>query len=204
MNRVQYFDRHGRELSQAQALDHRGTLKDGTSMRTPLTLRDGKPNPALTDLQRSVASRGHVTDAIGSSAFNRPGFRITTDAALRDAREAAYRDYDDALVNSTYKTPPGFGGDPRITGQGEHGQRGQREGDACTVRNAEFPEFVGAPGHIRNGVCVPDELDEDGEETPRRRADHRSVDQIASEHRARMAKLYDAIDAELCQAYRKG
>ncbi len=204
MQRHQYFDRRGRELTEAQALDHRGILKDGITQRVRLTMRDGKPNPALTDLQRSVASR-HVTDATGSSSFNRPGFRVTTDAALRDAREAAYRDYDDALVNSTYKTPPGFGGDPRITGQGEHGQRGQREGDACTCRNAEYPEYTGAPGHIRNGVCVPDEFAEasDDEEIERRTSDHRSISQLMRDHRANMERIYAERDRELAEAWRR-
>jgi len=33
---------------------------------------------------------------------------------------------------------------------------GRREGDACTVRNPEYPLDQGSPGHIRNGICVPD------------------------------------------------
>jgi len=54
-----------------------------------------------------------------------------------------------------------FGGrDDPLTGFGSHEMRGAREGDACTVRNPEYPDDQGAPGHLRSVggqlVCVPD------------------------------------------------
>jgi hypothetical protein len=205
-------------------LDHNGRrvriLKDGGRYRVPLMFRDGI-NPSLTSLQRSVASRHQLSDAELASC--RPGFRYgarTVDRqALSDAKAKAYALYD-AEISRQYLMPEGFGGDPPIIGAGSHGPIGQREGDVCTVRGPEFAESFGSPGHLRlrHGqlVCVPDNAGDAQRDATARRArpdpdadadedddDRRSVAQAASDHQQRMARIYDALDQELAEAWRK-
>ena len=87
------YYRNGIQITDVDALDERGNLKDGVTQRTPLMLRD--------------AASHRVTDAKGdtdTTAGNRPGWRITVDAAARDAREAAHREYVDYITNA-YKQP---------------------------------------------------------------------------------------------------
>jgi hypothetical protein len=86
-------------------------LRDGGRVRTPMFMRDGRSNPSMTPLQHGVATHHALTDATGSTdefAFSRPGYRIMHDAAARDAREAAYQQYEDELLNA-WKAPNGFG-----------------------------------------------------------------------------------------------
>ena len=93
MQKHLYYDRHGRQIPAALALDARGNLKDGCVMRTPMLARD--------------AASHRLTDQFGNSddlAFSRPGFRCVADAAARDAREAAHREYVDYISNA-YKQP---------------------------------------------------------------------------------------------------
>jgi hypothetical protein len=99
------YYRYGKRISDDEAVDSRGALLNGVSFRVPMFLRDGRPNPSLTPLQRDVASRrAPITDAVGSTNFSRPGYRVMNDAAVRDARETAYQQYQDELVNA-WKTP---------------------------------------------------------------------------------------------------
>jgi hypothetical protein len=104
-----YYDRSGNQISAADALDATGTLRDGCSVRVPARFRDG-----MTPLQREIATkRARLTDGNGNCdefAFSRPGYRIMHDAAARNAREAAYQQYEDELVNS-WKAPHGLGND---------------------------------------------------------------------------------------------
>jgi hypothetical protein len=105
--RQQYF-RRGVPIDDSEALDADGVLRPGCTMRVPLHMTDGKPNPLLSPLQREIATRrARVTDGNGDSgefAFSRPGYRIMNDAAVRDAREAAHREYVDYITNA-YKEP---------------------------------------------------------------------------------------------------
>jgi hypothetical protein len=210
----QYDDDDAFEL-----IDGKKVLRDGRRLRVPLMFRDGV-NPALTALQRSVASRHQLSDEELASC--RPGFRYGRRSALdrqamSDAKAEAYALYD-AELRQKYLTPEGLGGDPRITGAGSRGAIGQREGDVCTVRGPEFASAFGSPGHLRmrNGqlVCVPDNArdisrsrsdakarlrspldpDEDDDDED---DDDRSVAQAASDHQARMKLIYDELDREL-------
>ena len=107
-----HYYRDGKRIGDDEALDSCGTLRDGVSVRVPVFLRDGRANPSLTPLQREVGSRqARVTDAAGGTNFSRPGFRIMSDAAARDAVEDAYQQYQDWLV-SAWKTPHKSGGHP--------------------------------------------------------------------------------------------
>jgi hypothetical protein len=80
----QYFDKNGTEISEDDATDAAGMLKDGVRMQVRMTMRDGSRNPHMTDVQRAVAARasedakpqftdGRTTDPLAGC---RPGFRI--------------------------------------------------------------------------------------------------------------------------------
>jgi hypothetical protein len=158
------------ELEAEGALDHRGLLRDGRSLRVPLYLKDGSPNPYLTATQRSIAA-SHTEDARARSfglqdglQLHKPGFRRVTDAAALERTRRAYADYDAADAQA-YKQVHDYeehtGGDPNYTGAGAP-NRGSGapagsyplsagEGTSCTID--------GAPGVLkREGawlVCQP-------------------------------------------------
>jgi hypothetical protein len=80
--------------------DEDGILRDGRSVRVPLHLRDGH-NSRLSDVQRQIAaSRHELVDVFGNRAGHRPGFAFANDAAARDAKAAAYRDYHRDIENA--------------------------------------------------------------------------------------------------------
>ena len=78
-------------------------------------MRDGRPNPRLSDMQRGVAaSHRPLVDGLGQRAGHRPGFAFVNDAATREARarmyalkdveyENAWRGYDDHPSSETDK-----------------------------------------------------------------------------------------------------
>lgn len=215
MQRTRYFDRRGRELSKAEAFDHRGLIRDGVILRTRLSAMDN----------RSVGhNRGpmRITDAAGNAglALQRPGFRclLEDDASAHAravARAVAYRDYEKSLCDQ-YKSPPVFGGDDRITGVGARGAGGSQPGDPCTCSGAEFPDDFGSPGHMQmvegKLVCVPDksrrrdeeDADEDAEEAiAGPTSDTRAVTQIVRDHQVNMARIYADHDRELSETWRR-
>jgi hypothetical protein len=181
-------------------------LRDGARVRVPLMFRDGV-NPSLTPLQHSVASRRQLSDAEVRSS--RPGFRYGARSALD--RQALYDAYD-AEIGRAYLTPEGFGGDPRITGAGSHGQRQEPpEGSPCTRNGWPGVWRVGDDGEMFCDIRAaagradakarrardPDEDDDDDDDDRRV-----SVAQASSDHQARMARLYDELDRELEAAHR--
>ena len=84
-----YYDQHGKQIPAALALDANGILREGVTQRVSLMMRDGVT----------------VSDAKDPTAGCRPGFRLATiDAAAREAREAAHREYVDYITNA-YKQP---------------------------------------------------------------------------------------------------
>lgn len=166
-------------------------VRDGQRLRVPLMLMDG--------MQRSVAREGvRITDGSGGTqGLHRPGFRIPTDDTRKtqqtaDAYNEAFAAYERELVDA-WKTPVGFGGDPDITGQGERGQQGSREGDPCMVD--------GRPGTLRMGAdglyCEIDDEELDDAH------DGRSVQQRMQDHQERMSDVYAAHDAKISQAWRR-
>ena len=81
------------------AFDEDDVLRDGKTARVPLYLRDGL-NPYLGVQQQIAANRHQEVDAFGYRAGHRPGFAFANDAAARDAKEAAYRDYHRDIENA--------------------------------------------------------------------------------------------------------
>lgn len=110
----------------------RKILKDGRSYRVPLRLCDS--------MQREIAANA----AAMTNDLHRPGFRVLSDAAARDAKQEAYDAYDADLTARWQDGNP----------------VGAHVGDLCTVRGPEFPNDFGSPGHLqerdRKLVCVPD------------------------------------------------
>jgi hypothetical protein len=90
-NRHKYF-RNDVEIPAADALDQRGLLRDGCTCRVPTTVRDHDPH-----LWADAEHRRPVFDAFGDPAGYRPGAVFSNDQAARDAKAAAYKDYDDAI-----------------------------------------------------------------------------------------------------------
>ena len=158
--------------------DKRGVLKDGRSIRTPMFLMDATQRAIATHLHDGHGNR----DLVG----HRPGHVVSDASDANDARDAAYRLYDEQLTNA-WRT----GG---VEG---------REGAVCTVRNGEYPEHFGAPGHIRDGVCTPDELlDEDELRDMRPLRDGLTLDQLQFAHKERTGRAYQAYDEELRNVWR--
>jgi hypothetical protein len=101
--------RDGQQVSEHDAFDERGMLKDGYSMRTKHNLIDGVPVAALTDEQR-CNSIDRYNARIGDEWRNIPP--TVTDAVVRDAklagtlagikdpRERAYEKYDAEIQNA--------------------------------------------------------------------------------------------------------
>jgi hypothetical protein len=180
-------------------------VQDGQVLRVPLTMMD-----SMDPVQKAVARSGvRVTDGSGKGGLNlhRPGFRLDarktttvrdprgrlketweteeeeedgiSDAALR-ARDAAYRDYENQLLNA-YK--------------GKH--------DAASVEESVCPDCSGS-GEINGQPCRrcegTGEIDEDEPDT----SDHRSIGQRMRDHQTRMDKLYEGYDQQICDAWRKG
>jgi hypothetical protein len=103
--------------------DEEGILKDGRSLRVPLTMADSWQRDMVRSLSR-------VTDASGNAgAFHRPGFRVV-DAAASDAKETAYAEYDSRVANAWRDAD----NDRGISGFGVSELRGLEIGSSCTVK----------------------------------------------------------------------
>lgn len=183
------------------AFDRDGILKDGKSIR--------------------VSMRDRATVKRIAADGNRPGWRISDNGVDQEAKRTACASYNDDLVNS-WRTP--------ITGFGEQGTIGQREGDICTRDGRAGVLRANSDGQLfcdttrkradaapegGDRVC-PDcdgsGVDENGEDciacegegtVPADCVDNRSVGQIAAEHRQRMTKLYDQIEIDLSTRWKK-
>ena len=80
--------------------DKRGVLKDGRSIRTPMYLMDATQRGVREHFQQ-------VTDGSGDSAgLHRPGPRYIADAAMRDAKQAAYDAYLHDVTNAWRGSQP--------------------------------------------------------------------------------------------------
>jgi hypothetical protein len=119
--------------------DEHGLLRDGHRYRVPMTLRDSKPKPTQ-----------HLHDGHGNQIGHRPGWVVATNPLNVAQRQQAHDAYLDELTNA-------WRGD--AVGEGP-------EGSVCTVKGAAYPALFGSPGHIKNGVCVPDQLAADARAKP--------------------------------------
>jgi hypothetical protein len=151
--------------------DENGILKDGRSFRVPMFMADG------------TRARPLITDASGNGGFalHRPGFRVSSSDAARDAKQQAYESYTRDLENAWRA--------PAMHDASTETAEGQVEGAACTVRNPSYPDDQGAPGHLRRVdgklICVPDTKQN-------ARADGFSTDARERAYQERDAELRDA------------
>ncbi len=121
------YRRHGRDATEDEALDEDGILRDGFSVTVPMTMRDS--------LQRSIAAShlhdGRITDADGGTlGLHRPGARYAARGSFDDAREEAYRLYDEEVANA-WRQPAGTY--PRNANEGEPGHPEARGGGLAPV-----------------------------------------------------------------------
>jgi hypothetical protein len=156
-----------------------------------MQMRDAR----LTELQRSVAAdaanRRPLVDGFGQPAGHRPGFAFVNDAAAREARARMYA-LKDVEYENAWRGPNATCPWCRGSGEGEAGG----ECETCRgegVLNASYE--TNAEEAYRNTATHHESLP--------RRIDHRSVDQMVRDHRVHMARLYDACDRELTEAWRR-
>jgi hypothetical protein len=232
---AKFYDRRtGREVPMRQAIYGDGLIRDNVVMRVPMSLMDSttsppparRPGNALARLHDALI-RGSTRDAAGRLGnMHRPGYRI----AAEDTRSSFedFRGYGitDAQRQAVFDARAEY--EHRLTTSYLGDAEGRQEGAACTVRNAEYPDDQGAPGHLRRVggrlICVldkPGDADNDGgyesspeeivennsrhyeNRPPHRRVDAASIAQQMSDHQERMADIYNKLDHELTEKWRQ-
>jgi hypothetical protein len=176
---MQYFTHDGRLLSEREALDERGIMRDGVICRTRLTMRDG--------------------------VQHRPGFASTgttfNDWVGRDAKREAYNDYIRDL-ESAYKTKPAradAAGDDLEEDDDDEIPCPQCEGSGEVGRGVVCPRCYGEgflPGD--------DAMTQSATRSERENADKRTVAQKMRDHKANMERIYQDHARSLSEAWRKG
>ena len=147
--------------------DKRGALKDGRSIRTPMYFMDATQRGVREHFQQ-------VTDGSSDGAgLHRPGPRYIADAAMRDAKQAAYDAYLHDVTNAWRGAPA-------------REYPASAEGSTCTVRGYKYRDHFGAAGTVVNGECVPDELQRDALQA----------------RDSNMADVYAAYDARIREMWR--
>ena len=142
------------------AFDEFGVLRDGRSVRVSMQMRDA----AMADGEaRDAAQRFGLSDAMD---MHRPGQRLCTDAAARNAVEQARAEGIKEDENA-WRTPAANS----ETGFGSSEFRGARPGDQCTIN--------GAPGHLNHRLeCVPDKRSQDSASSVPRTMDAATAQRI--------------------------
>jgi hypothetical protein len=106
--RQRYFDRSGRELSRAEALENDSVLKDGVSLRVHMSARDSASRfgdaRSFWDANRDSPLVVHPS-RVGGASGSRPGFRVFDGDVGRADREAAYREHEEFLRDA-WKSKP--------------------------------------------------------------------------------------------------
>jgi hypothetical protein len=173
------------------AFDERGLLKHGHTARIRMTMRD-----AMRERDRP-----RVHDGFGRPVGNRPGFLIDASRTARDARELAYRSYDDWACNR-WRDQDEDDDPPNGAPAGAYPYRPELVGTSCTIN--------GAPGQlVKQGdwlVCKPTTSfngsangngDEDEPELAQSDAD------TMRRHKAKIQDEYARYDAEIREAYKR-
>jgi hypothetical protein len=179
------------------AYDERGVLKDGQRLRIPMYAMD-----SMDPVQRAVAQLA-ITDGQGDTVgLHRPGFRIAAADAPLLARDAAYSDYERELTTAwrgnrsradaaAERTCPDCDG----SGLGKYGDTCKTCSGTGTVP-ADYEES--AEEAERNA-----ETHHEGLGRNRRRVDHRTIEQMMHDHQNKMTDVYDKLDHELSETWRR-
>ena len=196
--------------NEEDALDDRGTLRDGRRVRLPMMLRDGyggapdhRPSYAYT--RSNFRPRARVHDGAGGKVGHRPGFVYDRDVYARDATVVEYDRYDQALVDA-------WKGNDR-EGYSACSEGAKATGDAMTVDEAYSDEDGGDDGDDNADETVARATTHSESGWPsertyrqarrRRETDHRTVDQMIRDHETSMAAIYTAYDRELSETWRQ-
>jgi hypothetical protein len=226
--------RHRREEADADAFDERGLLRDGKSVRVPLTLRD---SDSFSPVQRAVALAG--------ADRHRPGFRDAAAAATRtaDAIDAAYDEYEETLTTawqtdarsrtSHYDSETKIeedsasldAKDPLGHGSEGRGGAGSRERERHTSRGNNRPSLKKYASHpaVREAVmrynnnrasqrevkealkkAGASEKEVSGINWSKSYFSQREFEDEYQDHRPTMDEIYAAHDEQLSQAWRQG
>ena len=170
-----------------ELIDGKRVLKDRARLRVPMTARDGV-NPHLSDVQRAVAA----------------------DAAARDAREQAYRQYDVDIQKAWRNgdADPWSNNNPP-TGAGSHGPLGARPGQPCTKNGWKGTLKRAADGSLYCDIgahdAQPQFNDGSNDATSGNRPgwrvpvvnDRRAVRDAYQKYDVRMANMYRLHDGEI-------
>jgi hypothetical protein len=166
MTKHQYY-RGDTRISEADALDPRGHIKDGIMVKVPAMMRDSDPT--------------RFTDFSGNPwSASRPGFRVRV-GDNRKAQRDALAEYERELTNR-WRCGDQERACEACDGTGEDGS-----GNDCPVCNGEgfIPAaYERSPDEaVRHSQTAHEGLD-------RRSNDSRSLNQMMHDHRQRMARLY--------------
>jgi DnaJ-class molecular chaperone len=176
--------------------DKHGILRDGKSVRVPLFMRDG-----LSPVQQAVAqSSVSVTDGQGDTVgLHRPGFRLADAAAPLRARDAAYSAYERELTTAWR------GNRSRADAAAERlcpdcDGSGEIDGEECdSCGGTGMLAYEGNAEEAERNT----ETHHEGLGRNRRRVDHRTVQQAMRDHQNKMADIYDKLDHELSETWRR-
>jgi hypothetical protein len=186
-----FYSRHGRHITEDEALDANGALRNHVVMHVPQYMRDGRSNPRLSGMQRSVAaSHSPLVDGFGQPPGHRPGFAFVNDAASREARARMYA-LKDVEYENAWRGPNATC--PFCQGSGEADDGSECEtcrGEGVVNASYETQEAY------RNTATHHESL-------LRHRADNRSVSQMVRDHQANMAAVYAAYDRDLTESWRR-
>ena len=162
----------------------------------------------MTDLQRSVAAdaanRRPVYDAFGHPAGHRPGAVFSNDRAGREAKAAAYRQYDAEIQRAWEQTNP-RGKSFAATGVGSNGPR-EQEWQACPDCNGHDADCAtcGGRGYIsRDDADADAALEAAFQRTQTYHEGGRRLDAMMRDHQTHMATVYAAYDRDLTGSWRR-
>jgi Phage Terminase len=162
-----------------EIVNGRKILKDGHKFRVPARLMDSAPKPRIAD------------GGGGTAGLNRPGYRVVSDtkqAAIAAAkRHAAYADYERALCDEykAHASPPA----------GAYPYTAAAVGKSC---DGSVPS-----DHEGNEDEAFENAQIHHEGLSARRTDSRSVKQMMRDHQNKMADIYDKLDYELSETWRR-
>jgi flagellar biosynthesis GTPase FlhF len=170
--------------------DERGLLVDGGRYRASVTMLDSAP---VRDTPRRPLIGDGTTDQ-RQLGLHKPGWRVPAQDArtplLRSVfgdaqRQAAYDAYDERLENQW---------------------RGDAVGDAAQDARRKRSVKYDPRGRLEQTVETEEETDDDDElerQTSDHRRDHRTVAQMMRDHQNKMADIYDKLDHELSETWRR-